>query len=179
MHAAAIRWMTRSDLDDVMDIERRSFPHPWTLDDFMVTLKLRNVIGKIIERDEITLGYVIYAMHRGYLEIINLAIDPVFRRDGLGTQLINDLHLRLSLTKRQRLTAIVHEPNLSAQLFFREHGFNAVETLRDYVIDEYGGGDAYRFELHRHGRIGNHLERIPEGNANWADDIFAEAEGDR
>jgi ribosomal-protein-alanine N-acetyltransferase len=148
--AIHIRWCICRDLPKVLDIERWSFEFPWSEDDFVRCLRGRNAICQVAERDERIVGFVVYELHKTRLEILNLAVDPLARREGVGTAILNKLKGKLSAQRRTRIFADVRESNLEAQRFFRESGFVAAEIVRDPFdcCDE----DAYRFVFRREWR---------------------------
>lgn len=140
-----VRWLIRRDMPQVLVIERESFNDPWTLEEFLVSLRERNTIGQVAERGEIVVGYVVYRLHRARIEILNLAVDPRERRRGVGTQLVGRLVQKLSTGRRRSLTAKVRERNVAAQLFLRSRGFRAVCVLHG-AYDAGEDGYLMRFE---------------------------------
>jgi len=61
--------------------------------------------------------------------LLNFAVHLNWRRLGIGSQMIKILAAKLSPRKFRRITAEIRETNLSAQLFLRECGFKAINTL--------------------------------------------------
>lgn len=74
-------------------------------------------------------GFMIYELHKGNLEILDFAVDPRYRRQGVGRQMVDRLKAKLSQQGQNELRLLVRERNLVAQLFFRSQGFLAVEVL--------------------------------------------------
>jgi len=130
-----IRWMIRRDMPDVLDIENRSFEFPWSEEDFIRCLRQRNCIGMVAEYDEQVVGFMIYELHKTRLHILNFSVHEAFRRRGVGHAMVSKLISKLSHQRRNRILLEVRETNLSAQLFFRRAGFNAVSVLRDFYDD--------------------------------------------
>jgi ribosomal protein S18 acetylase RimI-like enzyme len=125
-----IRWMVRSDLAQVLAIERDSFPEfALTEDEFVHILANKSVIGMVVYPDENhsldVIGYVVYELCRRYLNILNMAVLDWDRRNGVGRSIVQKLKAKLSPQRRNRLVAIVREKNLPAQLFFRACGLRA------------------------------------------------------
>ena len=69
-----------------------------------------------------------------------VAVDPTFRRKGVGKALIARLISKLN-DKRSRLVLFVSEYNLELQLFLKGVGFKAVQVRR---TDE--GNSEYKFQ---------------------------------
>ncbi len=130
-----IRWMIRRDMNEVLRIEGASFEFPWTEDDFVNCLRQRNCIGMVAEHDERAIGFMIYELHKSRLHVINFAVDPRYRRRGVGTQMLQKLVGKLSHQRRCSILLEVRETNLQAQLFFRENLFRAVSVIRDFYDD--------------------------------------------
>jgi len=144
MGDAHFRWMIRSDITDVLAIERACFEFPWLEKDFILCLRQRNCIGMVAERDGRVVGFVIYELYSDRLHVLNLAIAPDCQQQGVGTAIIRRLARKLSAKRRTRIVLEVRETNLAAQLFFRENGFRAVSVLRDFYEDT--PEDAYMME---------------------------------
>jgi ribosomal-protein-alanine N-acetyltransferase len=132
---AHIRWMIRRDMPEVLAIEHASYPHPWCEEEFLRVLRQRNCIGMVAEHGERVLGFMIYELHRNHLELLNFAVSPSFRRQGIGHQMMAKLVGKLSSHRRTRITLVCRETLLDAQLFFRVEGFRAVEVMRECFAD--------------------------------------------
>lgn len=136
-----IRWMIRRDMLEVLEIERTSFDYAWSEDDFLRCLRQRNCIGMVAEHNDHVVGFMIYELHKSKLHVLNFAVDPKYRRMGIGTQMAMKLVGKLSSHRRTKITLAVRESNLPAQQFFRSQTFTASKVLRNYYQDS--GEDAY------------------------------------
>lgn len=139
-----IRWMIRRDMPEVLQIEGQSFPYAWSEEDFLRCLRQRNCIGMVAEQGEKVVGFMIYELHKARLHILNFAVDPELRRQGVGSQMVDKLIGKLSSHRRTRITLEVRETNLAAQHFFASKGFRATRVLRSFYDDS--GEDAYTME---------------------------------
>lgn len=143
--SAHIRWMIRKDVPDVMAIERESFESPWTEQDLINCLRQRNCIGMVIESDGDVAGFMIYELHKSRLEILNFAVHPQHRNNGLGSKMLDKLFGKLG-ERRHTIGLQIVDSNLPAHLFFSRHGFMATEIVKQPY--EFGYlADAYRFEF--------------------------------
>lgn len=141
--AAHIRWMIRRDMPAVLGIELWSFSRPWHEADFIRCLQHRNCIGMVAEVDGMIAGYMVYALERTEIRLLNFAVDEDFRHQGVGAQMIAKLKAKLSVQRRRRIVVNVWDENLPAHLFFREMGFRATG-----IVQEFDNGfkfDSYRF----------------------------------
>jgi len=142
-------WMIRSDLNEVLRIEIGKdslLTDIWSEEDFLINLREKNTIGMVctekgdLERSRI-LGYFIYEFKEGSFEILNFAVSEDCHRMRIGTQMIDKLKSKLSITRRTRLDFPVKETNLPGQLFLRANGFLATRVKRNYFEDR----DAFLF----------------------------------
>ena len=136
-----IRWMIRRDMPEVLAIEHASFEYPWCEEEFLRVLRQRNCIGMVAEHGERVVGFMIYELHKAKLHVLNFAVAPEYRRQGVGHQMVAKLVGKLSSHRRTRIALHVRETNLSAQLFYRVQGFRAMEVAREHYPDT--GEDAY------------------------------------
>lgn len=141
---AKVRWMIRSDLSEVLVIDRLCFPNPWCEEDFLAALRQRNCIGMVAEHEGMIVGSTMYELHKSHLLILNFAVHPEWQRSGVGTAMANRLKNKLSQQRRKRLMLNVREGNLDAQLFWRAQGFEAVEVIRGHYNN---GEDAYAMQF--------------------------------
>jgi len=138
-----LRWMIRRDMPDVLEIESLSFPSPWTEEDYISCMSQRNCIGMIAEHDERIVGVMVYELLKGSLHVLNFAVHPEYRRQGVGSQMTDKLASKLSQQRRTTCVLEVRETNLAAQLFFSRQGFIAGDVLRGHYEDS--DEDAYQF----------------------------------
>lgn len=137
-----IRWMIRRDMPEVLAIENDSFEFAWTEEDFLCCLRQRNCIGMVAERQERIVGFMIYELLKHQLHVLNFAVAPWVRRQGIGSQMVNKLIHKLSQQRRSEIFLEVRETNLAAQLFFRHQHMFASNVLRGYYEDT--AEDAYQ-----------------------------------
>ncbi len=136
-----IRWMIRRDMPEILATEQASFSSAWTEEDFLRCLRQRNCIGMVAEHGERVVGYMIYELGKAHLGMLNFAVDPRHRRQGIGAHMVSKLVSKLTSHRRTRITLEVRETNLAAQLFFRAQCFRATKTLRGFYEDS--GEDAF------------------------------------
>jgi ribosomal-protein-alanine N-acetyltransferase len=130
-----IRWMIRRDMPEVLQIERESFEFPWVEDDFIRSLRQRNCIGMVAEHEGRIVGFMIYELHRTRIHVLNFAVGVIYRRLGVGSQMVSKLVGKLTSQRRSRIMLEVRETNLAAQVFFRDTGFRAISILHRYYDD--------------------------------------------
>ncbi len=138
-----IRWKIRRDMGEVLDIEKQSSDHPWLEDDMLHFLREKNShIGQVAEAGEKVVGFMLYELHKYKMQLVKLAVHPEYRRQGVGTQLINKLKSKIAHSEyRKRIVYEARETNLSAQLFLKSQGFICNGILCDHFPDS--GEDGY------------------------------------
>lgn len=146
-----VRWMIRKDMPMVESIEAESFDHPWRQDDFIRCMQQRNVIGMVAEQGDLVVGFMIYELHKNRLHLLNFAVNPRFRRQGIGSAMIDKLTSKLSYERRNRIMLEIRETNLDGQLFFKSKGFRAISVLADFWEDSTE--DAYLMSYRRSGEL--------------------------
>ena len=126
-----IRWLIRRDMPVVLEIEKRSFRHPWTEEHFLSEVRRANVIGMVATHESMVAGYTIYAIHAKHIEILNLAVHPDYRRMNAGRTMLNMLKRKLTFRRRGEICLYVSEANLAGQLFFKANEFQAIEVCKN------------------------------------------------
>ena len=163
-----IRWMIRRDIPEILGIETSSFEYPWQEDDFVRCLRQRNCIGMVAEYRDRIVGFFIYELHKTRLNILNFAVHPDYRHNGIGSQMVNKLTDKLSHQKRTRILLEISERNLPAQMFFRALGFRAISVLKNHYHEENTDEDAYLMEYRYQSTIDEVMAGWGEGENRWS-----------
>jgi ribosomal-protein-alanine N-acetyltransferase len=130
-----------SDLTAVLAIEQQSFPTPARQKTYRYELtanKLAHYQALLIAQpagDEQLIGYAGYWLMAGEVHISTLAVDPRFRRRGLGELiLLNVLHLAQD-HQAHLVTLEVRAGNQAAQELYKKYAFEIVGHRRRYYKD--------------------------------------------
>ncbi len=134
-----IRRLTYADLPQVIAIERRAFPAPWSLAMFVLELSKPAGICLAAIEGKTMLGYLICSRYDTVWHIMNVAVDPVLQRKGIGTALLNQLLSEVD-DDRARYTLEVRQSNAPAIRLYERFGFRAAGLRRRYYQDN--GEDA-------------------------------------
>jgi [ribosomal protein S18]-alanine N-acetyltransferase len=128
-----IRGLTYSDLPDVIAIERRSFPAPWSLAMFVLELsKPSSICVGAIGNGELA-GYLICSRYHTVWHLMNLAVDLDHRRLGIASRLID--HLLAEAGEDERYTLEVRVSNAEAIRMYESFGFRSAGIRRRYYHD--------------------------------------------
>jgi ribosomal-protein-alanine N-acetyltransferase len=134
-----IRRLTYADLPQIIAIERRAFPTPWSLAMFVLELSKPAGVCLAALRDGEMIGYLICSRYDTVWHIMNVAVDPDRRRQGIATALLADLLRRID-GHGARFTLEVRESNAGAIELYERFGFRAAGRRRRYYQDN--GEDA-------------------------------------
>lgn len=140
-----INFLVHRHIPDVVRICADAYEEPWTGDQFILTMRHHSRIGLVYELDGQVVAYAIYELNRGTMNIINMAVDPRFRRKKIGTLLINRMKMKLKEQGRNFLEIDSVETCLAAHLFLKFNGFKAVGVNRG----QFGERDGYTFTYAR------------------------------
>jgi ribosomal-protein-alanine N-acetyltransferase len=136
--ALDIRRLTYADLPQVIAIERRAFPTPWSLAMFVLELSKPGGQCLAARSDGVLTGYVICSRYEDAWHIMNVAVDPRRRRCGIATALLDELLVRLG--DGARLTLEVRPSNDGAIALYERFGFLGAGMRHRYYQDN--GEDA-------------------------------------
>jgi [ribosomal protein S18]-alanine N-acetyltransferase len=134
-----IRRLTYADLPQVIAIERRAFPTPWSLAMFVLELSKPSGICLAALRDRRLAGYLVCSRYDAVWHLMNIAVDPDERRQGIATALLARLFERVD-DADARFTLEVRQSNAPAIELYERHGFRSAGLRRRYYQDN--GEDA-------------------------------------
>ena len=90
-----IRRLTYADLPQVVAIERRSFPTPWSLAMFVLELSKPAGVCLAAFEGETMVGYLICSRYDTVWHLMNVSVDPSRRRRGIASALLTALIERI------------------------------------------------------------------------------------
>lgn len=138
--------MKEEDLDEVLEIEKLSFPSPWSKRLFLDELANPNS-HIVLARDDTDalLGFVCFWIVADETHILNIAVHPRFRRQGIASRLLAHV---LEFSKRmgvQYFALEVRNRNQAAIELYKGFGFRVAGIRKGYYSDT--GEDAVLMEL--------------------------------
>ena len=128
-----------ADLPQVIAIERRSFPTPWSLAMFVLELSKAGGICLAARRGGELVGYLVCSRYDTVWHIMNVSVDPAQRRTGVATALLADLLARVG-DESARYTLEVRTSNDAAIRLYERLGFRTAGRRKRYYQDN--GEDA-------------------------------------
>jgi ribosomal-protein-alanine N-acetyltransferase len=164
--AIEVRRLTYADLPQVVAVERRAYPTPWSLAMFVLELSkasgicLAAFVGESppdataidsplggeaaamaspLGRDRQLAGYLVCSRYDTVWHIMNVAVDPDRRRHGIAATLLTRLFERVDDPEAQ-YTLEVRRSNTGAMALYERFRFRAAGVRRRYYADN--GEDA-------------------------------------
>ena len=130
----AIRRLTYADLPQVIAIERRAFPTPWSLAMFVLELSKPSGICLAAVRDSQVAGYLICSRYDTVWHVMNVAVDDRRRRAGIATAMLDHLFAEADKPGEQ-YTLEVRVSNEPAIRMYESFGFRPAGRRRGYYHD--------------------------------------------
>ena len=130
-----IRKMTAREVPQVAELEKLCFAMPWS--EKSVAGELDNPLALwlvAMEGDRLA-GYVGSQTVLDETDMMNLAVAPQFRRQGVGEALVNALTASLKQLGSRCLTLEVRDSNEAARALYGKLGFAEVGRRRGYYRD--------------------------------------------
>src|SRR5436309_15877128 len=131
--AVDIRPLSYGDLPNVIAIERRSFPAPWSLAMFVLELSKPSSICVGAIDDGRLVGYLVCSRYHTVWHLMNVAVDPDHRRLGIASTMIE--HLLEVTGDGERHTLEVRVSNGEAIKMYESFGFRSAGIRRRYYHD--------------------------------------------
>jgi [ribosomal protein S18]-alanine N-acetyltransferase len=135
------RTMAHDDLPQVSDIERRSYDFPWSHGVFRDCL-LAGYTCIVLERSDVIAGYGILSVAAGEAHVLNICVDPDYRRLGYGDRLLDELLARARAASVKEVFLEVRPSNVNALSLYRKKGFRQIAQRRAYYQARSGREDA-------------------------------------
>ena len=130
--------MVTEDLPEVIAIERASFPNPWTGPLFLQELQVdfsRIILAR--HRGGPVSGYVCRWLVADEVHVLNLAVDPRHREQGLGGTLMREVLREARQRHATAVTLEVRRSNVAGRRLYESFGFEEVGSRPNY----YGRGE--------------------------------------
>lgn len=128
--------MKRRHVRDVLTIERRVYPRPWSAALFFSEIsqrKTRHYVVAVVRRQ--VAGYGGLMVHADEGHITTVAVDPDSQHGGIGTRLLLDLVTEARTRGARSLALEVRVANWPAQRLYAWFGFRPVGVRRNYYAE--------------------------------------------
>jgi ribosomal-protein-alanine N-acetyltransferase len=131
-----LRRLETGDLDEVEEIERESYPTPWSRSMFDAELRKPSslALGAFTERDRLV-GYAFVSRYVDAWHVMNVAVADTYRRRGIAVALLERLFDVTATDPRRGYTLEVRVSNTGAIALYEKLGFEARGVRRGYYTD--------------------------------------------
>ncbi|MGB0846547.1 MAG: ribosomal protein S18-alanine N-acetyltransferase [Thiolinea sp.] len=136
-----LRPIQESDLDQLMPIELRAYPYPWTRGIFSDCLR-HAYHCMLHEQDNKIIAYSVISVAVEEMHLLNLTVNPDYQNKGLGKRLLHTMEMIGRGLNAQECFLEVRPSNESAIRLYLNHGFNEIGLRKNYYPAEQGREDA-------------------------------------
>ena len=132
-----LRTMTEADIEDVAELERRTFPSPWTRDAFRYEVRQNPYARNYVVRTaaEELVAYANVHLIEEELLINNIAVAQPYRSRGLGHRLMSRILEDGRAGGCRRALLEVRPTNEVALALYGQFGFRRLGVRRRYYSD--------------------------------------------
>jgi ribosomal-protein-alanine N-acetyltransferase len=123
------------DLGAIEQIEKRAYPTPWSRSMFASELAKPSSICLGAFDGERLAGYLIVSRYVDAWHVMNVAVDPDFRRRGIARTLLEELFALTLDDGRRGYTLEVRVSNAGAIALYEQLGFHSSGIRRGYYTD--------------------------------------------
>lgn len=122
------------DISEIARIECSSFADPWSEESFRRILGGHSTIFQvlIVGGEKVVAGYIIAFVIGPDAELLNVAVDPAYRRRGLAGQMLDAVLIQLGYNGVRTAFLEVRESNRAARALYGSRGFQEIGRRRNY-----------------------------------------------
>lgn len=142
-----ITHMREEHIDEVADLEYRSFSQPWSRDAFGDTLAKDEYIYLVALAEGRVAGYVgaVIALDEG--DITNIAVDEQYKRAGIGMELMKQMEQLLAKKAVKEIFLEVRESNLAARSLYAKCGYAEVGIRKNFYQKPVENGIVMKYSI--------------------------------
>jgi len=141
MKEIKIEKMTFNDLDEVYEIDKNSFPIPWSKSSFEEELKNILAVYLVAKIEGKVIGYIGSWMVIDECHITNIAVHPNYRRNGVASKLVKELLKYCDEHGIFYILLEVRTNNVVAQSLYQKFGFELDGIRKNYYKNTDGTYD--------------------------------------
>lgn len=144
--AARFRAMTLADVPYVVEVERDSYPFPWSEGIFRDCVRV-GYFCRVVEMRDVICGYGIMSFGAGEAHILNICIHRELRDQGIGRKLLVYLLESARKASMADMFLEVRPSNPGAIHLYESIGFRRVGVRKGYYQASPGREDAWVYKL--------------------------------
>lgn len=135
MKVFTVRKAEFSDLEQVYEIEKESI-NSWTYNQFAEELERNFSVFLVAESAGVIAGYAIAWIVADELQLNSIAVSKLFRRNGIGTKLLQKLVENDNCMNCNSILIEVRKNNFEAVIFYKTEGFEITGCRKNYYMDD-------------------------------------------
>ena len=124
--------MKEQHVQQIAELEKMCFRDPWSENSIASELNNRLSLWFVAVQEEQVIGYVGSQTVLGETDMMNIAVHPNYRKQGVGTELIEHLIEALALRGSHSLMLEVRISNEAAISVYKKLGFTEVGCRKNY-----------------------------------------------
>ena len=125
----------QGDLPRILELEQSCFPAPWKEAMYRVEINRPEAVFLALEKDNQLVGFLCGWILFDEGHILKIAVDPSFRRRGLGRTMMAAFEQRCDEKKVKVIWLEVREKNIEAMDFYRSLRFHQEGMRKAYYSD--------------------------------------------
>lgn len=137
-----LRPLHEAHLPQVLDIERRAYPFPWTEGIFRDCLKVGYSSWVVTSPSGEMLAYALMSMAVGEAHVLNLCVEPAYHQQGIGKFLLAHLQRLARGAGMELMLLEVRKSNTAAIALYQGAGFHRLGVRKGYYPAHEGTEDA-------------------------------------
>ncbi len=126
------RRMERTDLEEILEIEKVSFPAPWTRNMFLEEMSNRSARLVVFTEEKRIVGYMCFWEVLDEAHLMNIAVHPDRRGKGYGKYIMDRLQMLCLKDGLKRIILDVGRRNLPARRLYKKCGFSSIGFRKKY-----------------------------------------------
>lgn len=143
----SVRPATEDDLEQVLEIERDSFPKPWQAEAFKTEMSRSYARFWVLTDDETdtkVLGYIVFWLQAEAVSLLTIAVRPTERGQGYAERMIREMVKCVTHDEYPKIILEVRESNQAARKLYQKMGFSEIASRKGFYED---GEAAIIYEL--------------------------------
>ena len=124
--------MQEADLVEVLALEERVYPHPWTHGNFVDSLKSGYPAWVLRDVDGTLLGYFLLMLVVDEAHLLNVAVEGAIQGQGLGRFLLNQSCACARRLGMESMLLEVRPSNVRALDIYQRYGFEQIGRRKGY-----------------------------------------------
>ena len=131
----AIMPMAECHIDAIAALEKLCFSDPWSRNSIVSELNNEWSFWLVAVDGDTVAGYIGSQLVPPEADVMNLAVAPAYRRQGVGQSLLNALTFELKQRQISSLSLEVRLSNTPARTLYEKNGFSLAGSRKKYYVN--------------------------------------------